>query len=376
MSRLDKKSLLPRLCIFSAVSFILYKLYEQRDKDGRHIKQVSSDSLRTEEANEFEIKEDEDKENEKIWKSDTNMLAFQSDHFRGIRVIASRIPKNKKEWEQKLSYSLREWTLKKFRGVWIKLPVALVSYLEYGLKQGMAIHHATKEYVMLYKWLPHDEKDMVPEYCHSYLGVGALIINEKRQCVVIQEKWDFGRANYWKTPGGAVDRCESISHAAVREAKVKWKMCLLFVVCFLEETGIECEFISILGFRQMMPYRFGNTADIWFLCLLRPVDNTPLEFKKDEHEIAQIKWMDLNEFMNLECTKSIFQHYNFEKAVAKEVDWLLKHWNDCFDQQPKNLDNSLKIVKNTNIGFRCLPLEDRSTEHKQKRYFFQPNTQL
>lgn len=35
----------------------------------------------------------------------------------------------------------------------------------------------------------------------------------------------------------------------------------------MEETGVKAKFISILGFRELLSYKFGH-PDIYFVCLM------------------------------------------------------------------------------------------------------------
>ena len=66
---------------------------------------------------------------------------------------------------------------------------------------------------------------------------------------------------------------ENIAETAMREVK--------------EETGIDTEFISLLCFRHMHQFRWGN-SDFYFTCLLRPLTT---DIVIDQSEIADCKWM-------------------------------------------------------------------------------------
>lgn len=53
---------------------------------------------------------------------------------------------------------------------------------------------------MMYKWLPKHEQMSVPPFAHTMVGVGALVINEKNQVLVVSER-NALIPNSWKLPG-------------------------------------------------------------------------------------------------------------------------------------------------------------------------------
>ena len=59
----------------------------------------------------------------------------------------------------------------------------------------------------------------------------------------------------------------------------------------VEETGIPCEFISVICFRHMTGYRHG-CDDIYFVCLLRPLSDS---IQADANEISACKWISVSE---------------------------------------------------------------------------------
>lgn len=57
---------------------------------------------------------------------------------------------------------------------------------------------------MMYKWLPKDSEPNLPPACHTNLGVGAMVFNNKKQILAISEKhYEYP---HWKLPGGYVEK--------------------------------------------------------------------------------------------------------------------------------------------------------------------------
>merc|ERR1712228_8428 len=213
--------------------------------------------------------------------------------------------------------------------------IALACHLTIALSNGFEIHHARPEYIMLTKWLPQKEVNMIPDYCHTYAATGCIIVNKTKQVVVIKEIWNRGNKDHWKLPGGAVDRLENIFDAAKRESK--------------EETGLDTEFKGIVHFRHFVPFRFMNTGDIYFICLLKY--NGPLndgkEFAIDKNEIDEIKWMDIDDVLSLKSQQPTFGNEQTKNFIRLNVDLMIKHWND------KDEDDKLQTFKPVNSKPNC-----------------------
>lgn len=65
-----------------------------------------------------------------------------------------------------------------------------------------------------------------------------------------------------------------------------------------EETGIRAHFRGILGFTYKKQFRFGH-GDVYIGCLMSLDENEgEQEIKFDPLEIANCKWMSLNEWAN------------------------------------------------------------------------------
>lgn len=72
------------------------------------------------------------------------------------------------------------------------------------LQEGFNFHHSRDNFVMMYKWLPTNSSSNLPPACHTNLGVGGIVLNEKNQILVVSEK-DI-EYPHWKLPGGYVER--------------------------------------------------------------------------------------------------------------------------------------------------------------------------
>jgi ADP-ribose pyrophosphatase YjhB (NUDIX family) len=166
---------------------------------------------------------------------------------------------------------------------------------------GFVMHHAEKEYLMLTHWLSEDENKLPPNASHQ-VGVGAVVVNEEGKILVVQEKSGPTKGwNLFKLPTGLVDAREDLSKAVCREV--------------LEETGIEAEFVGIMGFRHMHNALFGK-SDLFFVCLLKPKTT---EIKIQESEIHACEWKDVHEFADQEIFKKSPLHTEINNIIKRVV---------------------------------------------------------
>ncbi|KAE9458353.1 hypothetical protein C3L33_09749, partial [Rhododendron williamsianum] len=153
------------------------------------------------------------------------------------------------------------------RGVWIKLPIALVNLVEIAVQEGFRYHHAEPDYLMLVYWIPETANTLPANATHRVV-VGAIVMNDKRE----EKSGKFRGTGVWKIPTGTVDEGEDLFAAAVREVK--------------EETGIDVEFVEILAFRQSHK-SFFDKSDLFFICMMRPL-SFDIQKQESEIEAAQV----------------------------------------------------------------------------------------
>ncbi|KAL6873456.1 hypothetical protein ACP4OV_013538 [Aristida adscensionis] len=208
---------------------------------------------------------------------DVHLLPFVNDKHGGV-IVQMTTPMDPVAFSASLKAALAKWREEGIRGVWIKLPISLANLIPPAVEEGFWYHHAEETYLMLAYWLPNTTHTLPVNATHR-VGVGAFVMNEKREVLAVQEKSGVLRGQgVWKVPTGVLEPEEDINVGAMREVK--------------EETGIDTEFVEVLAFRQSHK-AFFDKSDLFFVCLLRPLS---FDITKQESEIEACQWMPIEEF--------------------------------------------------------------------------------
>jgi len=131
------------------------------------------------------------------------MAAFEgeSDRYRGVTVRSEKATDvQDEEFPAKLDRSLEQWKEKGVRAVWFYVDLTKSAWVPALAARGFDFHHASPGVVAMVRWLPEDEANQIPQYCHNMMGVGAMVVNDKDELLVVQEK--FSPVSQWKLPGG------------------------------------------------------------------------------------------------------------------------------------------------------------------------------
>uniref|UniRef100_A0A803NYL6 Nudix hydrolase domain-containing protein n=2 Tax=Cannabis sativa TaxID=3483 RepID=A0A803NYL6_CANSA len=222
------------------------------------------------------------------------LLDAIEDEFNGV-IVEVNEPMDPKLFHSKLKTSVSHWRQQGKKGVWIKLPIKLVSLVEPAVNEGFWYHHAEPTYIMLVYWIPKSG-NTIPANATHRVSIGAFVMNQKREVLVVKEKIGKTLKGMWKFPTGTADEGEDVCDAAVREVK--------------EETGIDTEFVEILSFKQSHKALFGK-SEIFFVCILRPKS---FDIQIQELEIEAAMWMPLEEYI----TQKYVQSNEFMKDITEK----------------------------------------------------------
>lgn len=177
----------------------------------------------------------------------------------------------------RLEQSIAIWKEQGKRGIWLHIPTNQAELVPQAVQAGFVYHHALAHKIVLTKWLPEDEENILPSYATRTAGISAIVIDDQNRILVLKEKYhpEWG----YKMPSGAVEMGENIKDAAVREVK--------------EETGIDTVFEGVIAWCERHNTRMDNASDLFFACRLRPKSS---DIVVQKSEVFEAIWMPLDEY--------------------------------------------------------------------------------
>ena len=244
------------------------------------------------------------------------------DPYNGITIDSKNLPDTKEEFELNLEYLID--TLQDKRNlIWIYIDIQKSDFIPIATKKGFFFHSCDEHYVLVVKRLKQNA--IIPTAANHTLGVGAVVINDKNEILVIKEK--ISSLGY-KLPGGHIDNCEMISTALEREV--------------FEETGIIVEFESIISLGHFYPHQF-HKSNLYVICIAKPKS---FEINiQDTQEILDAKWVDVNKYLQddevLAYSKAVvfasLEYKGFIKANQEVLCHIKKDFELFFPMESKTL---------------------------------------
>ncbi len=206
------------------------------------------------------------------------------DRYQGITVDPSTLPESIEEFQKEISTLIQNLNGTKL--LWVKIPIEKSDFIPVLTKLDFKFHHCYEDYVMMVKKLV--ENPIIPTAKNYTVGVGA-VTRDKNKILVVKDKFNAG----YKLPGGHVDNNEPLKEALKREV--------------FEETGIHVEFESIVNLGHFTTGQFGESI-IYIVCTAKALTKEISIY--DASEIIEAKWINVDEFLNLEDTN------NYNKNVV------------------------------------------------------------
>jgi len=131
-------------------------------------------------------------------------------------------------------------------------------------------------------WMDSRTACRIPAFAHHYIGIGGIVLKQNSQnpaqielALIKEHRSD--QPEKWKLPGGFMDPGEKIQEAAAREVR--------------EETGIQADFLGVMGIRETANYKYG-ASDLYFGAILL---NRSTEIAiEDVREVKQAQWVPLS----------------------------------------------------------------------------------
>ena len=283
--------------------------------------------------------------------------ALAHDTYGGVTIKLDELTKEGKEIDMEsfartLENSLSRWKAEGKRGIWIHIPTACSDVVPRCAELGFEFQHAKNGLLVMTNWLPENSHSRLPHGPTHQIGVGAIILHPvTHKMLVVQEKTGPAAAKkLWKMPTGLTDPGEDIVEAAIREAK--------------EETGLDVEFDRIICIRQAHGGAF-NQSDMFFVCLLHLSPKYKEGLKKgievqlvaQEEEIADIKWMDMEDFAAQDLWQGSPLYQELNNAMIRVANSVMKEYEsenngtaDC--SKTDEGEQCGLIAKNLPVGWR------------------------
>lgn len=221
-------------------------------------------------------------------------MEFELDKFNGVIIDPTSLPASRESMVAALEH-LTTWQDHEQKSLaWISLPITSAESIPLFTQAGFTFHSCLHNELTFVRKLSN--LSFVPFIPTHTVGAGAIVLNDANELLVVRERGSNG----FKLPGGHVEAAEQIQDSIKREV--------------LEETGIDTEFHSIVGFSTKHPYQFGK-SNLHFICRMKALTYSINILDTDE--IEEAKWVPLASYI-LEPANSLSNRQMVSRIACSE----------------------------------------------------------
>jgi ADP-ribose pyrophosphatase YjhB (NUDIX family) len=224
------------------------------------------------------------------------MLETKKDLYNGLIVETESILSSVSDFKNDLTLLLETSKKQKIALLWLDLTTNQHEHIAFALSLGFEFHNCEAKRTTLTLQVIKNAYIPVPP-THT-IGVGAVVINEKNELLMVRDRIHTSHSIY-KLPGGMLEHAQSLEEGVVREV---W-----------EETGIKAKLIKMVSVLNSHPFTF-NKSNMYVVFQLEALSSQINVI--DTHEIEFALWMPLDEF---------FAHEEISEFQKKLVNATLNH---------------------------------------------------
>ena len=220
-----------------------------------------------------------------------SQLATQTLPYKGQLIKISEIPNNQKTdkhlFGKQLQTTIENLQQNQMNSVWLDIPIENADFIKYVHEQfGFDFHHVNGNNSVMKKWINPNSPDTIPVPLTTHqIACAGLVTNKNKEMLVIKEgKRHNNIPIQWKLPGGLLDVGENIEDGVEREV--------------FEETGVQGEFQSVLGFWNKHDLSPWGQSDIYVVSHLT-TEETDIP-NIDCNELSKARWMSIKQFIENE----------------------------------------------------------------------------
>jgi len=218
-------------------------------------------------------------------------MTTKKDLYNGLIIETKTIPSSVSTFKKELQNLLQQAKADGISLLWIDLTTTQHEHIALALALGFEFHNCEPKRVTLTFQVTKGAYIPVPP-THT-VGVGAVVINEKNELLMVRDRIHTSHSIY-KLPGGMLEHAQSLEEGVVREV---W-----------EETGIKAKLIKMVSLLNSHPFTF-NKSNMYIVFQLEALSEEINVIDTDEIEYAL--WMPLDEF---------FAHEEIKRNSGSQFD--------------------------------------------------------